>query len=78
MPETQHDLLSSIDRKLSILIALSAYERVTGETVAEGAPILRRLGLSRFEIAAIFDTSANAVSVRIAEAKKRTAKPKSK
>jgi predicted RNA polymerase sigma factor len=63
--------MQSIDRKLSVLIALTAYQIAEGKTVAEGAPVLKRLGLSASEIADVFDSTANAVNVRIAEAKKK-------
>ncbi len=64
-------LLESIERKLAVLIALMAYQIAEGKTVAEGAPVLKRLGLTPSEIADVFDSTAKAVSVRIAEAKKR-------
>jgi hypothetical protein len=63
--------LKSIDRKLGVLISLIAYQIAEGKTVAEGAPVLKRLGLSSSEIADVFDSTAKAVSVRIAEAKKK-------
>jgi hypothetical protein len=67
-------VLASIDRKVGVLVSLVAYTNVKGMTVAQGAPILRRLGLSQAEIAAVFDTTANSVSVRLAEAKRKPLK----
>jgi hypothetical protein len=70
MTKTASDF-ASIDSKLAILLNLNAYLIAKGMTVAQGAPILRRLGLSAPEIAAIFDSTAKAVNVRITEAKKK-------
>jgi hypothetical protein len=64
--------LKVIEQKLDILIKLYAYQLVAGKNMPEGVPILRRLGLSASEIAAVYDTSANTVSVRLAESKKKT------
>jgi len=68
----EDEILQSIDRKLTVLISLTAYRIAEGKTVAEGAPVLKRLGLKSSEIADVFDSTAKAVSVRIAEAKKKT------
>jgi hypothetical protein len=74
MPTQTHDLTPEIDRKLDILISLLAYQ-VAGEmTVAEGAPILRRLGMNPTEIAAVFGSTTGAVQTRIKEARKRSSK----
>jgi hypothetical protein len=78
MPSNEAAVLASIDRKLGVLIGLSAYTNVKGMTVAQGAPILRRLGLSQAEIAAVFATTANSVSVRLAEAKRKPLKKSQK
>ena len=75
MPTSDKDALDSIDRKLSILLNLMAYQVAQGKTVAEGAPLLKRLGLRQVEIAEIFGSTSNAIGVRLAEAKK---KPKSR
>ncbi len=75
MPTSNEDLLDSIDRKLSILINLMAYQVAQGKTVAEGAPLLKRLGFRPIEIAQIFGSSPKAISVRLAESKKKTAEP---
>jgi hypothetical protein len=68
------ELLASIDRKLSVLIGLEAYLLVREMTITEGAPILRRLGLSPSEIAEVFETTAATVSVSISQAKKKRTK----
>ncbi len=60
-----------INRKLDTLLRLLAYQTVGKMTLSEGAPLLRRLGFTAAEIAAIYDSTANAVNVRLAEAKKK-------
>lgn len=70
--------LESIDRKLSVLIYLMAYQVAQGKKIAEGAPLLRRLGLRQSEIAEIFDSTAKSISVRLAEAKRKPRAGKSK
>jgi DNA-directed RNA polymerase specialized sigma24 family protein len=72
-PSRQAD---EIERKLSVLMNLLAYQIAEGKTLAEAAPILRRLGLTPSEIAVVFNSSPNAVGVRLAEAKRKQAKPK--
>ena len=62
---------AEINRKLDMLIRLIAYQTVEKKTLSEGAPLLRRLGLTAAEIAAIYDSTANAVNVRLAEARKK-------
>jgi hypothetical protein len=62
--------LKGINRKLDTLTRLIAYQTVGKMTLSEGAPLLRRLGFTSAEIAAIYDSTSNAVSVRLAEAKK--------
>jgi DNA-binding transcriptional regulator YiaG len=70
--KNQYDeVLVSINHKLSILINLEAYKLVGQMTVTEGAPILKRLGLSSSEIASVFNTSTGTVKVRLSEAKKK-------
>jgi predicted double-glycine peptidase len=63
--------LEAINRKLDTLIRLVAYQTVQKMTLSEGAPLLRRFGFTASEIAAIYDSTANAVNVRLAEAKKK-------
>lgn len=71
MQNRDDELLESIDRMLSLLVNLTAYQIAQGKTIAEGAPLLRRLGLRQGEIAAIFNTTVNTIGVRLAEARKR-------
>lgn len=74
MLSDSNDMMASLDRKLSMLIHLTAYQMVVGKTVAEAAPILKRLGLTSAEIAQIFDSTPNAVNVRLSEGKKKKQK----
>jgi hypothetical protein len=69
--------LEELKRRLDTLNRLVAYQTVQKMTLSEGAPLLRRLGFTASEIAAIYDSTANAVSVRLAEAKRKK-KAKSK
>jgi hypothetical protein len=78
MASDDGDLLDSINRQLSVLINITAYQLVEGKKIAEGAPLLRRLGLGRSEIAAVFDSTAAAISVRLAESKKKPRTRKSR
>ncbi len=77
MPTSNKDVLDSIDRKLSILINLIAYQVAQGKTVAEGAPLLTRLGFRPIEIAEIFGSSPKAISVRLAESRRKPQSRKS-
>ncbi len=63
--------LEEINRKIDVLLKLMAYQTVEKKTLSEGAPFLRRLGFTPAEIAAIYDSTANTVNVRLAEAKKK-------
>lgn len=60
-----------IGRKLDTLLKLIAYQTVGKMTLSEGAPILRRLGFTPSEIAAIYDSNTNVVNVGLAKAKKK-------
>jgi len=71
-------VVRSIDRKLSVVIQLLAYGIVRDKTVSEGAPVLKRFGLTADEIASVFDSTAKAVGVRVAEAKRKSAKQRKK
>jgi DNA-directed RNA polymerase specialized sigma24 family protein len=51
---------------------------VQGKTVAEGAPLLKRMGLTLSEIAEVFGSTTNSVNVRLNEAKKKSQANKSK
>ncbi len=66
--------LTDVNRKLDVLLKLLAYQTVGKMTLTEGAPLLRRLGFTPSEIAAIYGSTTNVVSVRLAEAKKKTKK----
>jgi hypothetical protein len=74
MPTKDKISKSTDDRKFTLLANLMAYQIVKDMTVAEGAPILRRLGFSQTEIATIFNSTPNSISVRLAEAKKKPVK----
>lgn len=54
----------------NLLVNLIAYLIVKDKTLAEGAPVLRRLGLEPAKIAHIMGSTPNAVSVAIAKSKK--------
>lgn len=70
-------ILKEMNHNLEILIKLLAYQIVEKRTLSEGAPLLRRLGLNAAEIAAIYESTPQSISVRIAEAKKKKrSKPK--
>lgn len=60
-----------IDRKLTVVINLLAYQLVEGKTLSESVTVLRRLGLKPSEIAAIYGTTAKSVSVRYAESRRK-------
>jgi len=78
MAEDLTEILNTLNRRLAVLIHLMAYEMVQGKTLAEAAPVLRRLGLTPGEIATVFDSTAQAVSVRVSEAKRKGGKKKAK
>lgn len=65
-------ILNEINHKLDTLTKLIAYQTVQKMTLSEGAPLLRRLGFTASEIAAIYASTANTVNVRLAEARKKT------
>jgi hypothetical protein len=62
--------IAELNRKLDLVVRLLAYQLVSGKTLSHGAPILKRIGMTAQEIAAVFDTTANTVSVRLTESKK--------
>jgi hypothetical protein len=64
------DKLDELNRKLDLIVRILAYQLVSGKTLSNGAPVLKRLGLSAGEIAAVFDTTPNTVNVRLTESKK--------
>lgn len=63
--------LKDIDTKLDILIRLLASTIGSGLSLAERAPMLQRAGLDRNVIAAVCNSTPEAVSVRLAEAKRK-------
>ena len=68
---SKEQLLEDISAKITTMSRLLAYQTVSKMTLSEGAPLLKRLGFSNSEIAAIYETSSNTVAVRITEAKKK-------
>jgi len=70
----QEAAMASIEEKLDLIVRLLAANVGPSLSVAERAPILRRLGLDLNTIAMVCNTTANSVSVRLAEAKRKTAK----
>ena len=73
MPDNDDSLLE-ISAKLDVLIRLVATRIGNTLSVAERAPLLSRAGLDRNTIAAICNTTPEAVSVRLAEARRKPIK----
>jgi hypothetical protein len=73
---SDQELLGEISSKLDILIRLVAAGVGEGLSLAERAPVLQRAGLDRNVIAAVCNSTPEAVSVRLAEAKRKTRKKK--
>ncbi len=71
MPEDKN---TQIEEKIDILINLHAYKLVENMTLTEGAPVLKRLGMTNIQIAAVFGSSRKTVSVRLAESKRKLKK----
>lgn len=69
---SQDEQLEALNHKMNILLRLFAYQLVSKMTLTEGAPLLKRLGFTNSEIAAIYETSQNTVAVRLAESRKKT------
>jgi len=61
----------SLENKLDVLIRLLGMGIGTDLSLAERAPLLQRAGLDRGAIAAICGASVEAISVRLAEAKRK-------
>ncbi|HBB87604.1 MAG TPA: hypothetical protein DC047_08315 [Blastocatellia bacterium] len=74
MKNDSNENLDALDRKLSILIRLAAYQLAQGKPLMEAAPILRRLGLPASEIATVFDSTTNTVNVMVSKGKKKKLK----
>ena len=64
-------LLQTINHKITILVHVMAYQMIEGKTLAEGAPVLKRLGFNAGEIAGIFDSTSNTINVLLSKAKKK-------
>ncbi len=71
MDSSMTELLSALNNRIFTLISLMAFQVAEGKTLAEAAPLLKRLGLSQSEIATVLDSTSHIVSVRLAEAKKK-------
>jgi len=67
---TDQTKLDEVARKLDLVVRILAYQLVADTTLSQGAPVLKRLGLSASEIATVFDTTANTVRVRLTESRK--------
>ena len=67
-----------LESKLDILIRLLGMTIGSNLPTTERAPMLQRAGLDRSAIAAICDASVAAISVRLAEAKRRKPSKKRK
>ena len=65
-----------LQSKLDTLIRLLGMTIGVGLTTAERAPMLQRAGLDRAAIAAVCDASVEAISVRLAEAKRKKSSKK--
>jgi hypothetical protein len=63
--------MAEISAKLDILVRLGGMAIGSNLSVAERAPLLARAGLGRNEIADICNTTPAAISVRLAEAKRK-------
>jgi hypothetical protein len=69
---TSSDQDRDIEALLRVCVQLLAAQIGDDLPLSERAPLLARLGLDRVAIAQVCDTSPEIVSVRLAEAKKRT------
>lgn len=67
---SNEEKIDELNRKLDVIVRLLAYQLVSGKTLSHAAPILKRLGLTASEIAAVFDTKATTVHVRLSESRK--------
>lgn len=70
--------VKSLENKLDILIRLLGMTIGVDLPTAERAPMLQRAGLDRNAIAAVCDASVEAISVRLAEAKRKKSPKKRK
>jgi hypothetical protein len=60
----------ALNQRLTLISKLLAFQIAGDKSLAEGAPILKRLGFGNAEIADIFGSTPKAVSVRLAESKR--------
>jgi hypothetical protein len=67
---SNEEKMDELNQKLDLVVRILAYQLVSGKTLSNGAPVLKRLGLSASEIAAVFGTTQNTVNVRLTESKK--------
>ena len=67
-----------LKNRLDILIRLLGMTIGVGLPTAERAPMLQRAGLDRSAIAAVCDATVEAISVRLAEAKRKRPSKKRK
>jgi len=70
--------LKRLENKLDTLIRLLGMSTGVGLSTAERAPMLQRAGMDRASIAAVCDASVEAISVRLAEAKRKKSSKKRK
>jgi len=63
--------MTEVSQKLQLIARLTAFQIAGKMKLAEGAPLLKRLGFNNIEIALIFDSTPKAVSVRLAESKRK-------
>jgi len=64
----------ALRERVDTAIRLLAYQIVADKNVSQGAPILKRLGLSLSDIADIYDSTTGSISVRLAESRRPKAK----
>jgi len=64
-------ILQSIDRKLDVLLKLTAAILVSDKKLSEGAPLLAACGVDRQIIADLYSTTPDSASVQISKAKKK-------
>ena len=69
--------MNDLNHKLDLIVRLLAYQLVSDKTFSHAAPVLKRLGMTASEIAAVIDTSANSVNALIALSKKTKKSKKS-
>jgi hypothetical protein len=76
--ETNDVVLIKLSKEMNLMTRLLAYNAIKDEkTITDKAVILDRLGLSLSENAIICGTSAKAVSVRLAESRRKKKPDKS-